>query len=80
MSAENRILFVYPVILPNGTRVFWSRVERNKSVIHRGTIQGYEYVDMPWKLYQVLEDSTGRIANLHPDRIGGIMDQVSEAR
>ena len=64
--------------LANGTRVFWSRLERNRRVIHRGTIEGYDWVDMPWKLYLIREDGTGRIACLHPERIGGVIDSPRE--
>jgi hypothetical protein len=57
--------------LPNGTRVRWSRVERGKAVTRRGTIIGYGFVDMPWKLYQVQVDGENRVANIHPDRLDG---------
>ena len=59
-----------------GTRVFWFTNERSKRVFHAGTVTGYEYVDMPWKLYVIAEDKTGRTALLHPERLGGKLDVV----
>ena len=63
-----------------GTRVFWFTNERSKRVFHAGTVTGYEYVDMPWKLYVIAEDKTGRTALLHPERLGGKLKDMRMSR
>ena len=63
-----------------GTRVFWFTNERSKRVFHAGTVTGYEYVDMPWKLYVIAEDKTERTALLHPERLGGKLKDMRLTR
>lgn len=58
--------------IANKTRVTWksgtTRGGRETTVCN-GTIEGYIYHDMPWKLYQIMEQETGRTAFVHPDHI-----------
>lgn len=62
-----------------GTRVRWMSRERSVScqtrgsdsrdVEYSGVVARFGFAELPWRLYFIREDSTGRMARVHPDRI-----------
>jgi hypothetical protein len=53
--------------LSRGTRVSWS--DPHRGTRHTGTIEGYSKTTKPWKVYQIKDDKTGTVYDVHPDRV-----------
>jgi hypothetical protein len=61
--------------LTSGTMVTWksgTEAGGKRTVLSFGVIESYGYYDMPWKLYQIREEGTGRIAFVHPGNINHV--------